>query len=847
MRALVAGSRRRLLSSLGRARHVGAASQRFFASESSLAAASKKLRQRFNSLPAIAEIAKEADAPIDRKVALKRLTSELAEGETILEVKLGGKKLEPGDGRKEISVPTPTGPKGGPAVKHAKMVLPSVADVATALKERKEAHLLVAKAEDMVPILRKFYEEQFIGKAAEHVGLISAWGPKPIGDAEGEFGEVAALMRLQLEAIEGAIESSKDDFHFVPAWSDVGRECLVMPPSNFALLGLKDVFHMLLKGFRVVLVVQPRFLAHFLEVQQGFLDAGLPEGMLEVIPGITPEADPEVLFELLKQVDRLQFTGSSAMFKSLVKKAYELGNLRLEHAGEVSGLNKVRLDGVSVSHPAVARGTAWAAMANNGELCTSASLVEFDPKLDTKEAVKEALEAHPFKLGRDPEDESLNVLLKDGKTDKLKVETETPPGGLQEWWEKTILTAPSGGDLSLRTNQSLGHCIYSKTFEAALEKGVSEDASCVYCVGVPADPSAPSARAGTTGAKIPESVFGGMKTHTFAVAGDHDGVGCIQNTLDVLKWRGPTWRDREEPYAEYELTETAEDLMDFLGTREQAEFQKTLNRYLDFFGTFTPEVSNPYPGQPLVNGEGRSQLVTLPALKPTRKNVFVPRGIGLPDDIVRLAILAEMSPLKEVPVTIHLPGAKLAGKLRITDPLKSFVKTVEKRLGWKVIFHEDHEKFVEAIKESEYPPYFYCVKHRHHLPVEMLDAVAERGGYVYEGLPRDPVRLLQFMTTTQAWTVAALDSEVEAASKALHSAWKSHGLREEPLEKPQIVTPPPPADLGGGFGAPGMGLGDDKDWDELSDSSSDSSDDEADPKKPPTSPASSASTAAPKA
>merc|ERR1719148_91674 len=83
--------------------------------------------------------------------------------------------------------------------------------------------------------------------------------------------------------------------------------------------------------------------------------------------------------EALPNVDRLQFSGSSAVFKSLVTKAFELGNLRLEHAGEVSGLNKVRLDGVSASHPAVVAGSAFAAMANNGELSTSASLIEFDP------------------------------------------------------------------------------------------------------------------------------------------------------------------------------------------------------------------------------------------------------------------------------------------------------------------------------------------------------------------------------------------------------------------------------------------------------------------------------------
>jgi hypothetical protein len=57
-----------------------------------------------------------------------------------------------------------------------------------------------------------------------------------------------------------------------------------------------------------------------------------------------------------------------------------------------------------------------------------------------------------------------------------------------------------------------------------LHEGVTEEASNLYFVGVPADPLAPSARAGTTGAKLPESTFGGMKSYTYAVAGDHDGV-----------------------------------------------------------------------------------------------------------------------------------------------------------------------------------------------------------------------------------------------------------------------------------------------------------------------------------
>ena len=142
--------------------------------------------------------------------------------------------------------------------------------------------------------------------------------------------------------------------------------------------GCTSSFHMLLQGFRVVAVVQPRFFSHFREVQQDLSELGLPKGMLEILPGVTPEADPAVLHELLRKVDCLQFTGSSAMFRGLVSKAYDLGNFGLQHAGEVCGLNLVRL----ATHPAVVQGAAWAAMANNGELCTSASLLSYDPVRD---------------------------------------------------------------------------------------------------------------------------------------------------------------------------------------------------------------------------------------------------------------------------------------------------------------------------------------------------------------------------------------------------------------------------------------------------------------------------------
>lgn len=724
------------------------------------------------------------------------------------------------------------------------MVLPSKEDISQLIAARREKNLKVEKPEELCTILEKYLQEKCFGKNSEHAALLAAWGPKPLGDAEGEFAEVSALMALSLRAFRHTLTQAKTDFQFEVNQPGLGKECLVMPPANFALLGLKDAVLMLLEGYRVLLVVQPRFLPHFLECQKDLLDCGLPAGMLEVVPGITPEADPEALHEAVRLVDRFQFTGSSAMFKGLVRKALELGNLRLEFAGEVSGVNKVRVEGVSVKHPAVKAGSAWAAMGNNGELCTSTSLVEFDPATgDTAASVKEALEGHSFKLGKDPTDLSLNVLLKDGKTTKLEVKTEAPEG-LKEWWEKTLLAAPFGATANARTNQSLGHCVFAPSIKQALETAVREDASCLYCVGVPSDASAPSARAGTTGAKIPESVFGGMKSHTYAVAGDHDGVGSVQTVLSAVKRRGPSWRDGEEAYAEWELEETAEMLLDFLGPKEQKAFQGQLSSVLEVYEAFMPQVSKPYSGQPLVNAEGRSTLVTLPAVRPARKSLLLPKGVGLPDDIVKVAALCAMSPLRELPVDLHLLGAKQAGKLRVTDPLKSFLRVVEKRLGWRLHWHADTAAFVEELNQAEYPPYFLCVKDRHMLPLEVLMAVAEQGGYLYEGLPSDALGIYKRMTTTQAWTIACTSEQVEEATAELQRQWKAVGLREEALEAPEILKPRSrDLDIGGGFGATGVDPVDDKDW---ADIDSEESEDEAEPEKAKAAPATPAASEAKK-
>jgi len=308
-------------------------------------------------------------------------------------------------------------------------------------------------------------------------------------------------------------------------------------------------------------------------------------------------------------------------------------------------------------------------------------------------------------------------------------------------------------------------------------------------------------------------------------------VGSIQTLLSTVKRRGSSWRDQEEVRAEYELSEVAEMLVEFLNPRDQSTFPQEIANVLEVYAAFEPKVGAPYGGQPLVGAEGKSSLVTLKALKPTRKSLLLPKGVGLPDELVKVAALCAMSPLREVPVDLHLMDVKRSGKLRITDPLKSFLRVVEKQLGWRLHFHGDEAEMVSWLETAEYPPYFFCAKDRHLLPLSVLQAVNEQGGYFYEGLPSDALGLFGMMTTTQAWTVACTEDKVEEATAALTNAWKEIGLREEPHPQPELLKPSKrDMDVGGGFNA-GMDPADDKDWAELSSdssSSSSSSDDDAD-------------------
>eukprot|EP00971_Amphidinium_carterae_P033059 650788-Amphidinium_carterae.1 len=163
------------------------------------------------------------------------------------------------------------------------------------LDQRKEEDSKFKGSTEINEFVEKFLKEKYYGRRDDHVAQIAVWGPKAVGDAQGEFSEIGALIRLSLEACKAA--ATADLSHFEPNLVGHGKECLVIPPANFAFLGVKDMMLMLLQGFRVVAVVQPRFFVHYREIQRDLEELGLPKGVVDIVPGITPDADPAVLHE----------------------------------------------------------------------------------------------------------------------------------------------------------------------------------------------------------------------------------------------------------------------------------------------------------------------------------------------------------------------------------------------------------------------------------------------------------------------------------------------------------------------------------------------------------------------
>jgi 4-(gamma-glutamylamino)butanal dehydrogenase len=134
------------------------------------------------------------------------------------------------------------------------------------------------------------------------------------------------------------------------------------------------------------------------------LEAGLPEGVLNVVPGLGPEAGQALGRH--HDVDVLAFTGSGEVGRLLLRYAADsnLKRVYLELGGKTPNL--VFADAPDLAKAAAT--AAWGITFNQGEMCTAASrlLVQREVHDEFVERVVDAIDARPV---GDPLDEATKV------------------------------------------------------------------------------------------------------------------------------------------------------------------------------------------------------------------------------------------------------------------------------------------------------------------------------------------------------------------------------------------------------------------------------------------------------
>ncbi|AKT51588.1 aldehyde dehydrogenase family protein [Arsenicicoccus sp. oral taxon 190] len=214
----------------------------------------------------------------------------------------------------------------------------------------KAAQLLEAEPERLQPwLVREAGSGQ--GKAAFEVGLVVSELQEAAATASAPYGEVLRSMKPRLSLAR-----------YVP-YGVVG----VISPFNFpAILSMRSVAPALALGNAVVLKPDPRTsVAGGMALAQLLADAGLPEGLLHVLPG---GADLGEALVAHPQVPCLSFTGSTAAGRRIGQAA--AGLLKQVHL-ELGG-NNALLVLPDADVEAAASAGAWGSFLHQGQICMTA-------------------------------------------------------------------------------------------------------------------------------------------------------------------------------------------------------------------------------------------------------------------------------------------------------------------------------------------------------------------------------------------------------------------------------------------------------------------------------------------
>ncbi|WP_181063320.1 aldehyde dehydrogenase family protein [Nocardia nova] len=243
------------------------------------------------------------------------------------------------------------------------------------------------------------YADWLLDNEDRIVGLLAAEVGKPLVEARIEFtapielikyltGEAKRMVRTERPRSANTLGSLKSVTVAHRPYPVVG----VITPWNFPLgLALCDAIPALLAGAAVVVKPAPATPDCVLTALEGWSEIGAPPVLSALFGGT------EVGRALVEQVDYVQFTGSTATGRTI---AAQCGDRLIPCALELGGKDPaVVLSDADVDF--TARGIAWGALANAGQMCTSIERVFVEVSVFDEFVGKLAAHVSSLRKGRD--------------------------------------------------------------------------------------------------------------------------------------------------------------------------------------------------------------------------------------------------------------------------------------------------------------------------------------------------------------------------------------------------------------------------------------------------------------
>jgi acyl-CoA reductase-like NAD-dependent aldehyde dehydrogenase len=251
--------------------------------------------------------------------------------------------------------------------------------------------------------------------------LISSEGGKPMFEAVGfEVGYVLETIRFLAGRAGRAalVETCRRPFVFPwkrtrVAWRPRGVVA-VIGPWNFPLLNnFGDAVAPLLAGNALLLKPSPHTPGASRRVEQLWREAGLPDGVFQVIEG-----DAEVGRALVDVCDMVFFTGSVAGGRAVARRA---GERLIPYVAELGGKSPMIVL-ADADLEAAARGAVWGAFANSGQICIRPERVLVQAEVADAFVALLVRETQALRVGPVDGDVDVGALMLDAQVERARAQ-----------------------------------------------------------------------------------------------------------------------------------------------------------------------------------------------------------------------------------------------------------------------------------------------------------------------------------------------------------------------------------------------------------------------------------------